>query len=59
MPGTTRKFLINLGFIVTEEGKCYRLTYYGDGRYKTTIAKSGSDYRDGKNIGATVIKNML
>lgn len=59
MSGTTRKFLTDLGFIITEEGKHYRLTYYGDGRYKTTIAKSGSDYREGKNIAATIIKNML
>lgn len=39
MSEKTRTFLKNLRFIITEEEKCYRLTYYGDGRYKTTIAK--------------------
>lgn len=59
MSGTTKQVLIDMGFIITEEGKHYRLTYYGDGRYKTTVAKSGSDHREGKNIAATIIKNML
>lgn len=54
-----RQQLLELGFEVTEEGKHYRLTYYGDGRYKTTIAKTGSDWREGKNIASVIIKNMM
>lgn len=59
MSGTTKQILTDMGFTITEEGKHYRLTYYGDRRYKTTVAKSGSDHREGKNIAATIIKNML
>ena len=36
-----------------------RLTYYGDGRYKTTIAKTGSDWREGKNIASVILKSMM
>lgn len=59
LSGTLRQRLIDFGFKITEDGKHYRLTYYGDGRYKTTIAKSGSDWREGKNIAATILKNMM
>ena len=59
LPGTLRQQLFDLGFEVTEDGKHYRLTYYGDGRYKTTISKSGSDWREGKNIAATILKFMM
>lgn len=54
-----RQQLLELGFEVTEEGKHYRLTYYGDGRYKTTIAKTGSDWREGKNIASVILKSMM
>ncbi len=59
MSAPTRKFLEDLGFVVSDEGKHYRLTYYGDARYNTTVAKTGSDSREGKNIAQTIIKNML
>lgn len=59
LSSATRQFLKDLGFTITEDGKHYRLTYYGDGRYNTTIAKTGSDHREGKNIASTIIKNML
>lgn len=59
MSCTTKQFLTDLGFVITEDGKHCCLTYYGDGRYKTTVAKTGSDHREGKNIAATIIKNML
>ena len=54
-----RQQLLELGFTITEEGKHYRLTYYGDSRYKTTIAKSGSDHREGRNIIQKIIGTML
>jgi hypothetical protein len=54
-----RQQLQELGFEITEEGKHYRLTYYGDDRYKTTFSKTGSDWREGKNMASTIIKNMM
>ena len=59
MSGTLRQQLMDLGFVITEEGKHYRLTYYGDGRYKTTFAKTGSDNREGRNNAAVIAKNMF
>ena len=59
LSSTMRQQLLEMGFEVTEEGKHYRLTYFGDGRYKTTIAKTGSDWREGKNIAAVILKNMM
>ena len=59
MSASMRQQLMELGFEVTEEGKHYRLTYYGDGRYKTTIAKTGSDWREGKNIASVILKSMM
>ena len=59
LSSTLRQELIDLGFTITEEGKHYKLTYYGDGRYKTTIAKTPSDYREGKNISSTITKLMF
>lgn len=59
MSSTLRQELQSLGFEIKEEGKHYRLTYYGDGRYKTTIAKTGSDWRGGKNIASEILKNMM
>ncbi len=53
------KLAIQLDRSFTEDGKHYRLTYYGDNRYKTTISKSGSDCREGKNIAAEVLKSMM
>lgn len=59
LTGTLRQQLVELGFKIAEEGKHYRLTYYGDNRYKTTLSKSGSDHREGKNIALTILKNMM
>jgi hypothetical protein len=56
---SVRQQLQELGFEITEEGKHYRLTYYGDDRYKTTFSKTGSDWREGKNMASTIIKNMM
>jgi len=48
-----------LGKLKQLYAKHYRLTYYGDGRYKTTIAKTGSDWREGKNIASVILKSMM
>lgn len=57
--GPMRQQLAELGFEVTEDGKHYKLTYFGDGRYWTTLAKTPSDNRGDKNIAANIIKYML
>lgn len=44
-----RQELAELGFKITEEGKHYKLTYYGDPRYWITVAKTPSDGRAGDN----------
>ena len=51
--------LADLGFKITEVGKHYRMTYYGDERYKTTLSKTGSDFREGKNQAANIARNMF
>ena len=51
--------LYSFGFMISEEGKHYKLTYYGDDRYGITLAKTPSDSRSGANIASTIIKNML
>lgn len=55
MSGKTRQALKNLGFEITEDGKHYKLTYYGDGRYQTTYSKTPSDGRTGKNSAQETI----
>ena len=58
MNGPLRQKLTDLGFVITEEGKHYKLTYYGDDRYWTSIPKTGSDSREGKNM-ASMINNLV
>ena len=56
MTAPLRSFLKDLGFKITEEGKHYKLTYYGDGRYWTTLDKTPSDkIRGGKNAASYII----
>lgn len=51
--------LSDFGFVINEDGKHYKLTYYGDGRYMVTLSKTPSDGRTGINTANTIIKNML
>ena len=59
MDSATRRYIESIGFAITEEGKHYRLTYYGDARYHTTLSKTASDHREGTNIALQIIKDML
>lgn len=59
LSAVSRQQLTDLGFVITEEGKHYRLCYHGDPRYKTTISKSGSDFREGRNIAALIIRQFM
>lgn len=59
MSTKVRKALQDFGFQIEEDGKHYRLTYFGDERYKTTLAKTPSDNRGGQNIVHEIQKTML
>ena len=59
MNGAMRQELQAMDFTITEDGSHYKLTYHGDPRYMTVMAKSGSDWREGKNIAAQIIRDML
>ncbi|MCK4027654.1 hypothetical protein HCC70_04820 [Streptococcus suis] len=55
-----RNSLKNLGFDIREEGKHYKLIYFGDNRYTFTIAKTPSDKgRAGKNNVSTINKKIF
>ncbi|MDO4521016.1 MAG: hypothetical protein Q4B44_05185, partial [Erysipelotrichaceae bacterium] len=59
MSSALRQQLINMGFTISEEGKHYKLIYRNDPRFCTVIAKTGSDHREGMNIAAKIIREML
>ena len=54
-----RRMLSEMGFIIEEEGKHYKLIYYGDPRYWTTLAKTPSDIHTGENEALTIIRKMF
>lgn len=56
MTGRVRQALEELGFVLTEDGKHIKATYYGDDRYLITISKTPSDGRSGKNVASEAIK---
>lgn len=51
--------LETLGFEISEDGKHYKLTYYGDHRYRTTASKTSSDARTGINLSSIIGKMMF
>ncbi len=58
MSAKTKQALNDLGFEITEDGKHYKVAYYGNGRYQTTYSKTPSDGRTGKNSAQQTI-NMV
>lgn len=54
-----RTELEHLGFVITEEGKHYKLTYYGDERYQAAFSKTPSDVRSGKNGAQDIVRRMM
>lgn len=56
--GALRSFLESLGFAITEDGKHYKWTYFGDHRYSATMPKTSSDNRAGMNM-ASLIDNLM
>lgn len=59
MSSRMRQELKDLGFEITEDGKHYKLTYYNDGRYTITLAKTPSDRRAGSNNAALIMKKVF
>ena len=59
LSGPVRQSLCDLGFEITEDGKHYKLTYYGDDRFWTTLSKTASDHKTGLNAAAEIKKGML
>lgn len=59
LSGSMRQDLIDLGFEITDDGKHYKLKYYGDGRYATTMAKTPSDVRGVNNEISQICKTMF
>lgn len=59
MSANLKQKIMDLGFKIQGDGKHYKLTYYGDERYAFSIAKTGSDYREGKNIAQELIKRTM
>ena len=55
MSARTRQALMEFGFEITEDGKHYKLTYYGDGRYQTAFSKTPSDVRTGRNCSQEMV----
>ena len=60
LDNTLRNELKELGFVITEDGKHYKMTYYSDNRYVVTIPKTASDgRRGGANIASEIDSRML
>lgn len=60
MPAPMKSYLKEIGFKITDEGKHYKLVYFGDGRYWTTVVKTGGDSaHGGLNAVTAIIRDML
>lgn len=54
--GSLKSILETLGFEISDDGKHYKWTYYGDHRYVVTAAKTCSDGRAGMNLSSVIDK---
>lgn len=59
MSTSLRQSLKELGLEVSDAGKHYKVTYYGDPRYTSTVAKTASDYREGLNAAHNLIQTII
>ena len=57
--GSLKNELEALGFVISNDGKHYKWTYYGDHRYVETVSKTCSDARAGMNIASSIDNLML
>lgn len=58
LSGSLRGLLESMGFVITDDGKHYKWTYFGDHLYSATMAKTSSDNRAGMNM-ASLIDNLM
>ncbi|MDO5519822.1 MAG: hypothetical protein Q4G58_04945 [bacterium] len=54
--GSMKSLLETFGFEISDDGKHYKWTYYGDQRYVVTAAKTASDGRAGMNLSSIIDK---
>lgn len=54
-----RRELEDMGFVISEDGKHFKLVYQGDDRYTFTLAKSGSDWRGGLNAASEIARLLF
>lgn len=55
MSPSTKKALERLGFKITDEGKHYKVTYNGDGRYMTILSRTPSKRRATMEMANNII----
>lgn len=56
---TLRRGMENLGYRFESDNRHYKLYYYGDGRYRSTLACTPSDVRAGRNALSEIINKTL
>lgn len=59
LDGSLRGLLESIGFVITDDGKHYKWTYFGDHWYSVTIAKTSSDNRAELNMTSLIDNLML
>lgn len=59
LTATVRAELENLGFVIYEDGKHYKLLFQDDSRYPFVLPKTGSDWRGGLNAFSDLKKRLF
>ncbi len=59
MNSSMEGILKDLGCSIVTGKKHYKIRYYGDDRYQTTMSKTGSDSRSGLNLASIITKIMM
>jgi hypothetical protein len=59
MSASMRKELERSGFVISEDGKHYKLVFRGDDRYSCVLPKTGSDHRGGLNAFAEIKSRLF
>lgn len=59
LDGSLRGLLESIGFVIADDGKHYKWTYFGDHWYSVTIAKTSSDNRAELNMTSLIDNLML
>lgn len=59
MNAVTKSSLEKIGFDISDDGKHFKLVFFGDSRYTTSLAKTPSDRRNGKNSASDMIKQFI